>query len=196
MPLSPAPLLLIISGPAGSGKTTLCERLLQDFPRRIQRVVTTTSRPPRPGERDGVDYHFLSPETFEERIREGAFIEWACVHGRYYGSRGEDIRRQVQSGHDLLLNIDIQGARSFRDNPALKDWLPRGVQSVFIKPRSMDQLRERLARRGEDPDEIDRRLQSAAIEIREAGTFDHLIVSGSREADYAALRDLYSSIKK
>jgi guanylate kinase len=194
---APAPIILIISGPAGSGKTTLCERLLAEFPERVERVVTTTSRLPRPGERDGVDYHFLPAEAFEQRIQQGAFIEWAKVHGRYYGSQKDHVLEMLRSGRDLLLNIDVQGARSFLREPAITATLPGRLRTVFIKPASMQQIRERLQGRGADEkEEISRRLLTAAREIAVAGEFDHIIVSGTRDADYAALRALYLEIRK
>jgi guanylate kinase len=187
------PIILIISGPAGSGKTTLCDQLLAEFPHWIQRVVTTTSRQPRPGEREGVDYHFLPEAEFERRIQAGGFIEWARVHGRLYGSQKAHLLELLQGGRDLVLNIDVQGARTFRDNAVL----PGRLHTVFIQPASLEQIRQRLRGRGaDDAAEIARRLRTAEAEIAAAGDFDHQILSGSREADYAALRDLYLKLRK
>ncbi len=193
---APASLLLVIAGPAGSGKTTLCDALVAEFSNQVQRLVTTTSREPRPGEVDGTDYHFLSPEEFKAKIDDGAFIEWAYVHGRYYGSQKAHILEVLASGRDILLNIDVQGAEAFRkqerDNPQLSG----KIHTVFIKPASLDQIRERLLFRGSDDEtEIQRRLNTAAEELKVADNFDHVIISGSREADYAAIRDLYLSLK-
>lgn len=191
------PIILIISGPAGSGKTTLCDRLLEEFPNRTRRIVTTTTRKPRPGETDGVDYHFLSPEAFERDLKNGAFIEWALVHGRYYGSRKEHVLKMLGQGRDLLLNIDIQGAQAFRKEKEINEILPGGLHTVFIKPVSLEQIRERLKKRGSDDEkEIARRLTTAAREIMVADQFDHLIVSGSRDDDYRNLRKLYLSLRK
>lgn len=195
-PAPPSPIILIISGPAGSGKTTLCDRLLAEHPDRIRRVVTTTTRTPRPGEEEGVDYYFLDSATFEKRLAEGAFIEWARVHGRYYGSQKAHVRGQLDTGRDLLLNIDVQGARSFQAEAARNTALPENLHTVFIRPRSLGQIRERLLNRGESIEEIERRLKTAATELEQAGAFQHIIVSGSREEDYAALRGLYCSLKK
>ena len=193
---SPRNLILIISGPAGSGKTTLCTRLLKEFGDSVTRLVTTTSREPRPGEVDGVDYHFISPEEFEERIRNGEFIEWAMVHGRYYGSRKTHVRKLLQCGKDILLNIDVQGAQSFRREKHSHADLDGDLHCIFIKPVSMEQIRERLLHRGSDDEvEIARRLRTAEREIQVADEFDHVIVSGSREEDYAALRRLYRELK-
>lgn len=193
----PSPVILILSGPAGSGKTTLCTRLLEEFPQSVQRIVTTTTRRPRPGEVDGVDYHFMSPGDFERDIGEGAFIEWARVHGRYYGSRKEHVLGMLNAGKDLLLNIDIQGAQAFRKEPTINAALPGRLHTIFIKPESLDQIRERLKERGSDgEEEIQRRLRTAEREIPVADQFDHVIISGSREDDYQALRALYLSLRK
>lgn len=189
------PLLLIISGPAGSGKTTLCERLREEFSS-LERLVTTTTRPPRPGEVHGVDYHFASPEAFAAGIERGDFIEWARVHGRNYGSRYDHLVAALAKGRDLLLNIDVQGARSFRQQQHQRAELKGRLHTVFIKPRSREQLRERLLARGsDDEEEIARRLRSAEEEIRLADEFDFVIVSGSREEDYRRLRAHYLHLR-
>ena len=191
-----SPIILIISGPAGSGKTTLCDRLLAAYPDRIRRVVTTTSRTPRAGEEEGIDYYFLDPDTFARRVAEGAFIEWARVHGRLYGSQQAHVRGQLDTGRDLLLNIDIQGARSFQAEATRNPDLPENLHTVFIKPQSLGQIRERLLKRGESAHEIERRLKTAATELEQADAFQHLIVSRSRDEDFAALQNLYRSLKK
>lgn len=188
-------IVLVISGPAGSGKTTLCTRLTESFPR-ICRLVTTTSRDPRPGEIDGVDYHFLTPQEFKHCIEEGEFVEWAHVHGRYYGSRRKHVNELLDAGKDILLNIDVQGAAAFRDLPTSHPQLSGRIHTVFIKPASPQQLIDRLKHRGTDgPEEIERRLQSALHEIEAVGQFEHVIVSGSREQDFAHLRDLYLKLR-
>ncbi len=194
---TPKNLVLIICGPAGSGKTTLCDNLRAEFPSTVSRLVTTTSRAPRPGEIDGVDYHFLSSEVFERRIEEGAFIEWAKVHGRFYGSQKRHLEELLKSGSDILLNIDVQGAEAFYreslTNPGLKGRLHR----IFIKPLSMEQLIDRLRCRGADDEtEIKRRLRSAEEELKVANQFEHIIISGSKEEDYGSLKSLYLHLKK
>lgn len=184
-------LLLIICGPAGSGKTTLCDRLLEEFSH-VRRVITTTTRAPRTGERNGVDYHFRSVEEFQAKIAAGDFYEWANVHGRYYGSERLAVLEPLKAGTDLLLNIDVQGAASYRDAAAVDPFLAQRLLSVFIQPTGLDQIRERLRGRGtDDAAEIERRLQTAANEMPEAVHFDVVITSDSKEADYAAFRQLY-----
>lgn len=192
----PESLLLIISGPAGSGKTTLCDRLLETFPDRLQRVITTTSRPPRPGEIDGYHYHFLSPEEFLRKQDNNAFVEHACVHGRFYGTQRQDILKGLNGQKDLLLNVDVQGAQAFKQDSALQALLPR-LHSVFIKPQSLHQIEQRLLHRAtDDAQEIQRRLRSAAKEIACASQFDHCITSHSREEDFSALKNLYLQLSE
>ena len=189
-------LILIISGPAGSGKTTLCEQLLAEFPDSVQRIVTTTSREPRPGEQDGTHYHFLSEDVFEKKLQAGDFIEWAKVHGRYYGSQKAHLREILASGKDILFNIDVQGARNFKRLGKQGEELGGRLHCVFIRPQSMQQLTRRLEGRGDDPQEIAKRLRTAEEELRAIDDFDHVITSGSREQDYAALRELYIRLRE
>lgn len=188
-------LLIIVSGPAGSGKTTLCDRLLSDV-ENVQRVVTSTTRAMREGEQHGVDYYFFSPQEFEQKIAEGAFYEYAKVHQRYYGSLKQEIDSKLSDSIDLLLNVDVQGADAFRhaanSNPGLADRLV----TIFIQPQSLEQLRERLETRGDDDEaEIERRMQSARMEMEHAHKYDHIIVSDSREADFARLMQIYREVK-
>ena len=184
--------LLIVSGPAGSGKTTVCEALLREFGPGLQRAVTATSRAPRGKEKDGVDYHFFSPEAFEEAIRQGRFFEHARVHGRHYGVLKEEVLGKLEARVDLLLNIDVQGAATFRQAEREEARLRGRVVSVFLMPDSLDQLRGRLRGRGQDGDEeIERRLRTALEEVRCASAYDYVVRSGTREADYDRLRAVY-----
>ncbi len=183
--------LLIISGPAGVGKTTLCERLVDHYPT-LQRLVTTTTRKPREGEVDGVDYHFLSRDAFQCRVQDGEFIEWAKVHSNYYGSQRKHIEAVLNSGNDVLLNIDVQGARAFRSKVEAADNLDAEVLTVFIRPENIEQIKKRLIGRDSDSsEEINRRLLTAEEELKAADEFDHCIVSGSRDADVEAVREIY-----
>ena len=156
-------LLLIISGPAGSGKTTLCDRILKDFHPQIQRVITATTRPPRKGEKNGVDYHFLNPESFSAHEKANDFYETAEVYNHHYGSLKSAIREKLTQETDLLLNIDVQGAASFR-KAAQDDSLLKGrLISVFLMPPSMEELHSRMTKRGlDDPAIIQKRLKTAA----------------------------------
>lgn len=183
--------LFIISGPAGVGKTTICDRLVEECASLV-RLVTTTTRKPRDGEVDGVDYHFLSHEAFECRIQDGEFIEWAKVHSNYYGSQRSHIEAVLATGSDVLLNIDVQGARSFRKKVEESEGLDAEVVTVFIRPANIDQIKNRLLDRNLDSsEEILRRLRTAEEELKAAGEFDHCIVSGSKEEDFMAVRSIY-----
>ena len=174
-------LLIVVSGPAGSGKTTLCARLNEAYPQAIRRVITCTTRAPRPGEVDGVDYHFLSRANFEQQVAAGVFLEHAIVHGNLYGTSRASLEAQVAAGHDVVLEIDWQGALQ------LKALLPEAVL-IFILPPSWEELAQRLNRRGEDaPDVIAQRLVNARIEVAKARHFDFVIINGLFET---ALFDL------
>lgn len=184
-------LLLIVSGPAGSGKTTLCDRMLTEVPG-VERVITSTTRSPRAGEEHGRDYYFFPMEEFIRRRDAGEFYEYALVHGRYYGTLKSEIDGKLKARRDLLLNIDVQGAASFREAAKENAVLAESLVTVFIQPESLDQLRERLGGRGsDDAEEIARRLRTAEQELLQASTYDHVIVSGTRDEDYAALLEIY-----
>jgi guanylate kinase len=189
-------LLIVVSGPAGSGKTTLCARLSEAYPQAIRRVITCTTRAPRGGEVDGVDYHFLARARFEQQVAQGVFLEHALVHGNLYGPRAADVAAHLDAGFDALLNVDVQGAATIRAQAAADPRLAAALVTVFIRVSDRAELRRRLTGRGTDPaDEIDRRVAAAEEEIRHAGSYHHVIESGDREADFAALRGLYLAEK-
>ncbi len=189
-------LLLVLSGPAGSGKTTLCDRLVAAHAPDLGRVVTCTTRAPREGEVDGVDYHFLSPAVFEATLAAGGFLEHARVHTRLYGLRAADVDRQLGAGRDALVNIDVQGAATLRAAGAADPALAGDLVTVFIRVGDPTELRRRLSGRGTDPaDEIERRLRVSAEEMACAGSFDHVIESGTRDADFAALDAIYRAAR-
>ncbi len=190
-------LLIVVSGPAGSGKTTLCSRLTEAFPQAIRRVITCTTRVPRPGEVDGVDYHFLTRESFERQISAGVFLEHAVVHGNLYGPRSADVAAHLDAGYDALLNVDVQGAATIRAKGEADARLAAALVTVFIRVSDPVELRRRLAGRGTDPaDEIDRRVATASSELLHAGEYQHVIESGTREADFTALETIYRSEKR
>jgi guanylate kinase len=185
-----ASVLLVIAGPAGSGKSTLCDRLVHECPE-FSRVVTTTTRPARAGEIDGVHYHFFSPLEFRERIARGEFLEWAQVHGdhedRLYGTLKSSVLDPLIKGHDLVMSIDVQGVESLRrvarENPQLR----RAMTTIFIRV-DRDRLIARMRERAKDhEDEIARRMATAEAELREAPKFDFVIESRTRDEDFAAL---------
>ena len=183
--------LLIVSGPAGSGKTTVCENLLR-VESHLERVITATTRPPRGKEADGVDYHFLSRADFEAKVASGDFYEHARVHGNYYGTLKQAVQDKLRAGINLLLNIDVQGAASFRATAENDALLAGRLTTVFIMPPGLEALKERLEGRATDNEaEVQRRLEVAKGEILEAVNYDHILHSSTREADLAALQAIY-----
>ncbi len=181
------PLLLVIAGPAGSGKSTLCDRLVAANIG-FSRIVTTTTRQPRAGEINGVHYHFFNRADFETKVAKGEFLEWAQVHGdRYYGTLAASVLDPLGLGESLVVNIDVQGVASLRAAAGRYPLLARSLATVFIMV-DHDQLTERIRARGQDDEaEIARRMKTAEAEIKEAAKFEYRINSGSRDADSQAL---------
>jgi guanylate kinase len=188
--------LLILAGPAGVGKSTLCERLVREVPG-FERVVTATTRPPRPNEQDGRDYHFLSEAEFDRRLAAGDFLEWACVHQRYrYGTLKSAVLDRL-SVTSLVMNIDVQGVRSIRAAAATEPALRGRLVTMFVAPDSADVLRERLEGRGPmHAEELARRLLSAEAEIAERNSYDYVIHSGTKEQDFRALLDFWAQAQR
>ena len=180
---SSTPLLVVISAPSGAGKTTLCNQLLaarQD----MMRAVTCTTRLPRIGEQDGVDYHFLDAGSFLKRVQAGNFLEHATVHGNSYGTLKSEVLGKLRQGKDVLLNVDVQGAASIRERSREDQELSRALVSIFLAPPSMAVLEERLRKRGTDaPAVIAKRLSVARQEIAQWKHFDYLLVSGTIRQD-------------
>jgi guanylate kinase len=163
-------LLFVVSAPSGTGKTTLCREMLKSFPG-LHFSVSYTTRPPRPGDKNGRDYHFVSPEEFQRMVARGDFAEWAEVFGHRYGTSRVILGRNREEGRDTLLDIDVQGARQLqeRDCPGI---------FVFILPPSLAELRRRLAgRKTEAPEVLEKRLEKARDEISEARRYDYWIIN-------------------
>ncbi len=173
-------MVFVVSGPSGCGKSTLIGLVRKELPD-LRFSVSHTTRPPRPSERNGVNYHFVSDAAFERMIQAGRFVEWARVHGHLYGTSRAELEKKGRGG-DVLLDIDVQGARQVRRKV-------RGAVRVFIMPPVFDELRRRLLRRKEDsPEEIDRRLRNAAGEVKAYREFDYVIVNDDRDAAAAELK--------
>ncbi len=178
-----SPLLILISAPSGGGKTTLCQQLLAAWPD-MARAITCTTRSPRRGEIDGVDYYFLDAASFRERVEAGSFLEYATVYGHSYGTLRLEVLDKVRQGKDVLLNVDVQGAASIRKRSQEDSELKRVLASVFLTPPSMAILEERLRKRGTDsPAVIQERLSVARQEIAQWKHFDYLLVSDSVQED-------------
>jgi guanylate kinase len=174
-------LLFIVSAPSGTGKTTLVERLVQRVPN-LRMSRSYTCRAARNGETDGVDYNFISRERFEQMIADGEFLEYADVFGNYYGTCAADTEATLAGGQDLVLVIDVQGARQVRN---------RGLDTVgiFILPPSAAILEQRLRGRSKDSEEqIRRRLQVAAAEVAECVTYEYVVINDEVDAAVDRLR--------
>ncbi|MBN21501.1 MAG: guanylate kinase [Bdellovibrionaceae bacterium] len=173
------PILIVISAPSGAGKTTLCRRLLQELQSEVVLSISTTTRPPRKNEINGTDYHFINIDQFKNKIKNGDFIEWAEVHGQYYGTSKTFIEESFSLGQSVLLDIDVQGAESFRNA------FPDQTLSIFIAPPTLPELKCRLKGRGTDSDEeIEKRISNAKKEMKEAEKFDKIIINDNLENAY------------
>jgi guanylate kinase len=178
--------VFVITGPSGVGKGTLIRGLMARIPA-LELSVSATTRAPRPGERDGVDYHFLSAEEFERLVREGAFVEHADYAGRRYGTLRSELEKRVSAGVPVVLEIEVQGARQVRAA------VP-GAALVFIAPPSLEALRARLTGRGtDDPEEVRRRLSVAEEELQARSEFGHVVVNDRLER---ALDELAVIVKR
>ncbi|SRR6266511_5616429 len=176
-PAAHSPLLIVLSAPSGGGKTTLCQQLLAAQPN-ITRAITCTTRAPRSGETNGVDYYFLDPETFRRRAQAQEFLEHALVHGNNYGTLRSEVGEGLRKGKDVLLAIDVQGAASVRATAEQDPLLRQALVTVFLTPQSVSILEERLRKRSTDAEAvIQKRLSAAREEIAQWKHFDYLLIS-------------------
>ena len=188
------PLFLVLSAPSGCGKSTLIDLLLQEYPE-FQYSISCTTRAPRGEEEDGLDYHFLTVERFRELIAEGAFLEYAEVHGNYYGTLRQPIEEVLAQGNSMILDIDVVGAAKVRhlvthhlppENP-----LRAGYVDIFINPPSMEELRARLEGRGTDaPAVIEKRLENAEGEMQRAGEYMYQVTNDDLRIAFKNLCDI------
>ena len=175
-------LMLVLSSPSGAGKTTLTRDLLASKTLDLTLSISVTTRPRRSSEIDGVHYHFMTPRAFEAMRDAGELLEWAEVHGNYYGTPLAPVTAMLNAGRDMLFDLDFQGAQQCRDK------MGRDVVSVFILPPSMGELQARLERRAEDaPDVIARRLKNAREEIAHWHEYDYILINDDKQKCYDEL---------
>jgi guanylate kinase len=176
-------LLYIISAPSGAGKTSLCREVVKFFPN-LHHSVSYTTRLPRPGEKDGEDYHFVSKEKFHEMINDRRFVEWAEIHGNRYGTTIDSLKEYRHKGIDIILDIDGQGGKQ------LKNEYPDGIY-VFILPPSLKDLEERLRSRSTDSNEdIEKRLKSAKEELQYIYHYDYIVVNDNFNEAVSTLKSI------
>jgi guanylate kinase len=180
--------LFVISAPSGAGKTTLCRALLEHFPD-IEYSISFTTRQPRKGEKNGLDYHFVDKGKFRAKLKKGCWAEWAEVHGHYYGTSADLLDRSRAAGDDVLLDIDVQGAIQILER------YPDAV-TIFIMPPSMTVLEERLRKRGTDSRTIiATRLRNAQAEIAQKDIYRHVIVNDNLQQAIAELIQIVNSYR-
>ncbi len=191
------PLFIVMSAPSGCGKSTLIDMILQEYPD-VCYSISCTTREPRGEEEDGLDYHFKSKERFEELIKENAFLEYACVHGDYYGTLKQPIVEVLNEGNSMILDIDVQGAAKVREyvrGLPNNDPLKIGYVDIFILPPDMEELRRRLEGRGTDTQEvIEKRLANAEGEIARADEYMFKVTNDDLAMAYKRLCDLIDAL--
>jgi guanylate kinase len=183
-------LLVVVSGPSGCGKTTLCRNATAVEP--VYYTVSCTTRGIRPGEENGRDYFFLTEEEFTARVAAGEFLEHATVYGRHYGTLKSEVLPALQTGMDVIMDLDIQGAAQLRN--CQEESIQRALVDVFIMPAGIEELRARLAgRRSESGEQLALRLANAMAEMQHWRDYTFTLISHTREADLAALRSILHS---
>jgi guanylate kinase len=188
-------LIFLISAPSGGGKTTLCEQLLAARSD-MTRAVTCTTREPRPGEKDGVDYYFLDAESFLKRLQAGNFIEYATVYGNNYGVLKSELLGKLRQGKDVLLNVDVQGAATIHERAEADPELRDALVTVFLTPQTMDVLEQRLRKRGADPSPVmQKRLSVARQELAQWKIFDYLVISTTIAEDFRRMMAIVEAEK-
>ncbi|MDZ7302241.1 MAG: guanylate kinase [candidate division KSB1 bacterium] len=181
---------MVISAPSGGGKTTVIRRLLADGEPDFVYSVSATTRPPRPGEQEGHDYYFLSKDQFMAMVRAGALIEWALVHGCLYGTPKEYVDRQLRAGKWIFMDLDVQGGINVK-----KQYGARAIL-IFLKPPSLESLRERLIGRSTDsPEAIASRLETAKAELEMANHYDHIVVNHNLDDTVAEVRAILNQYR-
>jgi guanylate kinase len=181
--------MLFLIGPTAVGKSSILERALADYPMLVD-IITYTTRPMREGESEGRPYHFVDEKSFKLLLEQNFFVEWAYVHGRLYGTPRDQVIRAGEQGKGILIDIDVQGAKTM-----LKEF-PHAI-SIFLKPPSIDALRQRFIKRGvTNQADLDKRLESAQIEMAQADHFKHVLINDDFEQTYSEIRKIIENLLK
>ena len=179
-------LLIVVSGASGTGKGTVCKKILEDMPE-VAYSISATTRAPRPGEIDGREYYFISRDEFKAWIADGKFLEYAEVYGNFYGTPLNKIEERLNRGEDILLEIDVQGALN------VKRKMPEGIY-IFLLPPSLEELRRRIEGRGtETPESLKRRLANAVAEIQIGREYDYAVVNDSVDNAAAQIKAILAA---
>lgn len=186
-------ILLIVSGPSGAGKSTICAELRRHYPD-LHFSVSCTTRLPRPGEKDGEDYYFVSEQDFRKKIKRNAFLEYAKVHSNFYGTLKSEVIPKLKNGIDVLLDVDVQGAMKIKKQSENDNLLKKCIELVFIGPPSFDELERRLRTRATENEKIiEKRLNNAKNELKYWNEYDYLIINKElkkAESDMEILIDM------
>jgi guanylate kinase len=181
--------MVIVVGPSGVGKSTLVDKITAEVPQLFD-TTTYTTRPMRKGEREGVPYHFVSEDRFKELIEQNFFVEWAYVHHKMYGTPRDQIDSAIAAGRVVIMDVDVQGARTFREK------YPNSF-SIFVLPPSIDELRHRIKKRDKmDEKELEVRMENARVEMAQAEDFDWQLVNADINASYAQFKKVVEEIVK
>ncbi|AXP08344.1 guanylate kinase [Campylobacter hepaticus] len=182
--------ILLISGPSGAGKSTLLKKLFDEFKEELYFSISSTTRKPREDEKNGIHYHFISYEEFQKDIDDGCFLEWAKVHGNFYGTSFKHTQNALNNGKIVIFDIDVQGFK------IVKAKMQDNLVSVFVTTKSKDELKKRLIKRNTDTIiQLEKRLQNASNEMKELCEYDYLIINDKLEQSYEALRAILISHK-
>jgi len=183
-------MLLLVSGPSGSGKTTLCRRASDEG--LATYAISCTTRTPRPGEKHGIDYFFLSKDEFQEKIKNSELLEYAEVHGNFYGTLKSEVFNHIESGTDVVMDIDVQGAVNIRS--CVDAVIQKALVELFVMPESEAELHSRLTGRRTDSDEIiATRMKNALEEMQQWHKYTYCILSSDRETDYQKFKSILTS---